>query len=90
MAAMLIGAGVNIVLNPLLIYIFHMGITGAAVATVFSQTVAAIIYIVYLCSGNSLFCFSLKNIRKKCGIFWEIFKVGIPNLIFELLTSLAM
>lgn len=43
-----IGAGLNIILDPILIYGFHMGIMGAAIATVVSQGVSAILIVAFL------------------------------------------
>lgn len=90
MIAMLLGAVLNVVLDPLLIYTFHMGIKGAAIATVLSQAITTLIYISYLFMGKSVFTFSPKDFRAEGKIFGQIFKVGVPNLIFQLFTSLAM
>ena len=67
-----------------------MGIVGAAVATVASQAITTLIYIIYLLTGKSVFTFSPKCFRMEGKIFGQIFKVGVPNLIFQLFTSLAM
>lgn len=53
MLTVLIGAVCNIILDPILIYGFNMGVTGAAVATVFSQTVSAVWVIAFLCGKKS-------------------------------------
>ncbi|MFR3407673.1 MAG: polysaccharide biosynthesis C-terminal domain-containing protein [Christensenellales bacterium] len=42
MMTTVLGAAMNLVLDPLFIYVFHMGVTGAAVATVISQAVSCI------------------------------------------------
>lgn len=42
MYTMFLGAGTNIVLDPLFIYVFHMGMAGAALATIFSQLLSFI------------------------------------------------
>ena len=90
MIAMLSGAALNVILDPLLIYTLQMGIVGAAVATVASQAITTLIYIIYLLTGKSVFTFSPKCFRMEGKIFGQIFKVGVPNLIFQLFTSLAM
>ncbi len=91
MIAMLSGAALNVILDPLLIYTLQMGIVGAAaVATVTSQAMTTLIYVIYLLTGKSLFTFSPKYFRMEGKIFGQIFKVGVPNLIFQLFTSLAM
>lgn len=90
MIAMLSGAALNVILDPLLIYTLQMGIVGAAVATVASQAITTLIYVIYLLTGKSVFTFSPKYFRMEGKIFGQIFKVGVPNLIFQLFTSLAM
>ena len=48
MITVLIGAVLNIILDPILIFVFDMGVKGAAIATVFSQTVSCIFVLVFL------------------------------------------
>lgn len=90
MIAMLLGAILNVIFDPLLIYGFNMGIQGAAVATVLSQAVTTIVYTGYIICGKSIFRFSIFDYQLNGDIFGQIFKVGIPNLVFQLFTSLAM
>lgn len=52
MFSVLIGAVVNIVLDPIFIFVFHMGVAGAAVATIISQALSAAWVLHFLCSGK--------------------------------------
>ncbi|MBO8435403.1 MAG: MATE family efflux transporter [Spirochaetes bacterium] len=52
MVTVLIGAGINIVLDPILIFTCSLGVKGAAIATVFSQTVSCIFAVWFLCGKN--------------------------------------
>ena len=53
MCSVLIGAVVNIALDPLFIFVFHMGVAGAAVATILSQALSAAWVLKFLCSEKS-------------------------------------
>ena len=53
MFSVLIGAVVNIVLDPIFIFVFHMGVAGAAVATIISQALSAAWVLHFLCSEKS-------------------------------------
>lgn len=90
MSAMLLGAGLNVILDPIFIYGLHMGITGAALATAVAQIVTAIMYLFYIVKKKSIFSFSPKEIRFESKIFKEIFKIGIAILVFQLSTSVAI
>ncbi|ETJ32955.1 hypothetical protein Q604_UNBC12601G0001, partial [human gut metagenome] len=60
MVTVAIGAGLNIILDPILIFGFNMGVKGAALATVTSQLVSAIFVLKFL-FGNK----TILKIRKK-------------------------
>lgn len=90
MFTMLIGAILNMILDPIFIYTFGMGIAGAALATAFSQIVSTLVYITYILSKKSLFSFNIKQCCFSNENMSEILKIGIPTLIFQLLTSLAI
>ncbi len=55
MMTTVLGAAMNLVLDPLFIYVFHMGVTGAAVATVISQAVSCI-WVLASCPARRRFC----------------------------------
>lgn len=90
MCALLTGAVLNIALDPLLIYVFHLGMAGAAIATAISQAVSTLVYLLYIFSGKSIFHFKIKNCCFTRENLREIFKIGIPTLVFQILTSLSI
>lgn len=90
MFALLAGALLNIVLDPIFIYTLNLGIAGAAIATAISQFVSTLVYLYYIISKKSHFTFSIKDCSFTKEIIFEIFKIGIPTLIFQLLTSLSI
>ena len=90
MCALLSGAILNMILDPIFINIFNLGVKGAALATAISQAVSTIVYLLYILSKKSVFSFSIKKCRFSKGILFEIFKIGVPTLVFQLLTSLSI
>lgn len=90
MCALLLGAIINIGLDPLFIYTFNMGVAGAAIATAISQFVSTLVYLSYVFHKKSAFTFSIKAFEPTKQIFMEILKIGVPTLTFQLLTSLSI
>lgn len=90
MTAMLLGAGLNVIFDPIFIYGFHTGIAGAAIATALAQAITTVMYLFYILKKRSVFSFSPKEFRFDKTIYGEIFKVGIPTLAFQLATSIAI
>ncbi|WP_408631561.1 MATE family efflux transporter [Mediterraneibacter agrestimuris] len=88
MIGVTVGALLNIVLDPILIFTFNMGISGAALATVFSQLVSfAILLIGIRISG----CIPIRvrNIRLSKERLGEITGGGLPSLFRQGLASIA-
>jgi putative MATE family efflux protein len=90
MCAMLLSCGLNILFAPLFIYTFKLGIAGAAIATVAAQAVASIMYLVHIARHKSVFSFSISDVRVDGETFTEIMKIGVPTLVVQLLTSVAI
>lgn len=90
MCALLIGAVLNIGLDPLFIYTFNLGVAGAAVATAISQVVSTCVYLFYIIRKKSSFQFKIKDCSFTKEVLSEIFKIGVPTLVFQLLTSISI
>lgn len=90
MCALMAGAVLNVILDPVFIYGLSLGVAGAAVATAISQMVSTLVYLCYIFSKKSVFNFRITEWRFSKEIMSEILKVGIPTLIFQLLTSLSI
>lgn len=90
MCSLLLGAVLNIGLDPLFIYVLDMGVAGAAIATAISQFVSTLVYLTYAIRKKSAFTFSFKDFKPTKQIYAEILKIGIPTLTFQLLTSLSI
>ncbi len=92
MCTQLIGAVINIILDPILIYgLFgfpELEVAGAAIATVIGQIVAAIVAIIINIKCNSDINISLKKIRWHAETVKEIYKVGIPSIVMQSIGSI--
>lgn len=88
MVGIVIGAVLNIVLDPLLIFVLDMGVGGAALATTVSQMVSfAILYFMSRRGGNIHIYF--KNFKPSFYYMKEIFRGGFPSLCRQGLGSVA-
>ena len=90
MCALLTGAVLNIALDPLFIYVFDLGVAGAAIATAISQVVSTCVYLTYIFRKKSVFHFRVKDCTYTKETMSEIFKIGIPTLVFQILTSVSI
>lgn len=90
MCALLLGAILNIGLDPIFIYVLEMGVAGAAIATAVSQFVSTLVYLNYVLRKKSAFTFSVREFAPTKQMMAEILKIGVPTLTFQLLTSLSI
>ena len=90
MGVLMAGALMNVILDPVFIYGLDLGVAGAAGATAVSQSASTLIYLGYIFRKKSIFSFHIKECRFTRAIMSEILKIGIPTLIFQLLTSLSI
>lgn len=90
MCALMAGAALNVGLDPIFIYVFELGVTGAAIATAISQMVSTVVYLCYIFHKKSVFSFRIRKCCYTKEIMSEILKIGIPTLLFQILTSLSI
>ena len=89
MLTVLISAGLNIVLNPLFIFTFNLGISGSALATVVSQSVSAIWVIAYFLGKKSLLKLRLRNFILDKDIVLSIFEIGLSPFLMQFAASVV-
>lgn len=89
MLTVLIGAVCNIVLDPILIFGFHMGVRGAALATILSQTVSAVWVVAFLLGKTTILHLKRKNIRLEKDILFPVVAVGVSPFIMQSTESLV-
>ena len=74
-----IGLVINIVLDPLLIFGLHMGVMGAAIATVIAQAIVLILMLYYAKKDKILFDEMRVMQKNTSSIFMKIIKIGFPT-----------
>lgn len=90
MCALLLGAVLNIGMDPVFIYTLDMGVAGAAIATAISQFVSTLVYLSYMLRKKSAFTFRVREFALNGQMMTEILKIGVPTLTFQLLASLSI
>ena len=83
MLSTLIGAVLNIILDPIFIFVFNMGIKGAAWATIIGQIVSFIVSFVYFFKSKT-FKLSLDSFKMNFSIFGNIVKLGVSTFITQM------
>ena len=88
MYSVLIGAVCNTILDPIFIFAFHMGVAGAALATVISQAVSAAWVIHFLCGGKTVLKLKKENFRLERRIVLPCVALGLAPFIMQATESL--
>ncbi|HHT20618.1 MAG TPA: MATE family efflux transporter [Tissierellia bacterium] len=89
MVGLMIGGILNIILDPIFIFTFGLGIKGAAMATILSQMVSwAILY--WMVRNKSILEISLRNISSRIQTYATIVGTGISSFLRQGLASIAI
>lgn len=86
----IVGAVVNIILDPIFIWPLKMGIFGAAVTDLIGQFISLAILLSYYIRKKSYLRFSFKDVQLKAWFIKPIFKVGFPIFTINLFQSLSI
>lgn len=81
------GAVINMILDPVLIYGFNLGVQGAAYATVIGQILSALLLVVFHMRLNKEFDHGLTYTKPNKRIIKEIYSIGLPAIIAQALMS---
>jgi putative MATE family efflux protein len=81
MLTTVIGAVVNIVLDPIFIFALHMGVGGAALATIISQCIGAIWVLRFLTGKQTILKLRVKNLKLKASVILPCLALGISGFI---------
>lgn len=82
------GGILNIILDPIFIFGFNMGIAGAAIATILSQAVSFVILFIGIMKSDSL-SYSFRDIHLNAYYLKNIFKGGFPSLCRQGISSVS-
>lgn len=83
MVSIIIGAVCNIVLDPVFIFVFDMGVSGAALATIISQAVSCVWVIGFLCSKKTLLKLRKENFKLSPKIVLPCVALGTATFIMQ-------
>ena len=89
MLSVLIGAVLNIILDPIFIFALHMGVRGAALATIISQAVSALWILCFLTSSKSAVRLRPGKMKLKSALVGKIASLGISPFIMQSTESLV-
>lgn len=78
-----IGAAINIALDPLFIFGFNLGVKGAAIATIIAQSVSAFLVFRFLISKKSMLKITLKDLKIDIKILLSIIALGLSPFIMQ-------
>lgn len=89
MFGMMLGTIVNIILDPVMILGMHMGVAGAAIATIIGNICSTVYYVIYLTGKKTILSISIRNFSMGEKIFQDVFSIGLPASINNVLMSTA-
>lgn len=88
MKTVLIGAICNIVLDPVFIYVFHMGVQGAALATIISQGISAAWVLIFLTGNKTKLKIRKKNLKISKKLMIPVLALGVSPFIMSATESI--
>lgn len=88
MLTIAIGAALNIVLDPILIFVFDMGIRGAAIATVISQIATAVWVMAFMLGRKNMYPIRREDLKPDVSLIREILPLGFAGFIMQATNSL--
>ena len=89
MMTVLIGAVANILLDPLFIFVFDMGVQGAALATILSQGLSAAWALSFLRGKKALIRLEWPYLRLKARLVWQIVTLGFSSFVMAITNSIV-
>ena len=89
MLTVLVGAAINIILDPVFIFIFDMGVRGAAIATVISQFVSAVWVLRFLTGKKALFTLDIPSLRPDWKLIGRITGLGLSGFTMSVTNGLT-
>ena len=88
MVGLMCGAVMNMVLDPLLIMVFHMEVKGAAIATMMGQLTSFVVLFIGTSKGENI-KMSIKNVHINWHYLYEVINGGVPSLFRQGLAAIS-
>ncbi len=89
MVGLIVGAVINVALDPILIFGANMGVSGAAIATCVSQIISFLVLLFMFLSGKTVVRVRIRAVSLKGGVYGEIIATGFPSFCRQILASLC-
>lgn len=89
MCTTVLGAVLNIALDPLFIFVFRMGVSGAALATVISQIASAAWVLCFLTGRRAILRLKLSKMKLRFSLVKKIFTLGLPGFVMQATGSIV-
>lgn len=86
----LLGAVINLILDPIFIFVFDWGIQGAAIATVISYLVGTLHGLSHFMLKSTSLRFHLKNFKLQQDIIWSIISIGLSPFSMQIASSFVI
>jgi putative MATE family efflux protein len=90
MIGMVIGLGANIVLDPVFIFVFGLGVAGAAWATVIGNFLGTLYFVGHFLSKQTVLSIRFRDFKPSKRLFAESLKIGLPAALSTLIMSVSM
>lgn len=89
MVTVILGAVINLVLDPVFIFIFHLGVRGAALATVIAQFCSAVWVLLFLAGKKPVLRLKLRPQMPDWNIVGQIMTLGVSSFIMNFTNSVV-
>ncbi|MBQ7992478.1 MAG: MATE family efflux transporter [Solobacterium sp.] len=83
MMTVFLGAFLNLILDPVFIFLFHMNVAGAALATVISQIASAVWAVSFFTGTNAVYRIDFTKILPDFGLLREIIPIGLAGFVVQ-------
>lgn len=88
MRNVIIGAVSNIILDPIFIYLFKMGVKGAALATIISQAISSVFVLKFLFGSKTLLKIKVNNLKLKASVILPCIALGVSPFVMQATESI--
>ena len=90
MLTVVIGAVTNIVLDPVFIFLFDMGVAGAALATILSQALSGVWAVWFLCGKKTVLRLKKENLRIRLSLLMPCVGLGVAPFVMQSTESILL